>query len=53
MDMCSSLSRNVFPPLCLMNSYSYFKALVGNVFEKSGLSRDWSEEENTYYYVLS
>ena len=43
------------PPLLLShlaNSYSYFKTLVGNVYEKSGLSRDWEEEENICYVLL-
>lgn len=35
-----------------MNSYSYFKTLVGNVYEKSGLSRDWEEDENICYVLL-
>lgn len=37
MDMCCSLSQNAFPPLGLVNSYSYFKTVVGKMYEKSGL----------------
>lgn len=51
-DIRSSFSQNAFPRLCLVNSYSYFKTLVGNVYEKSGLSRDWEEEENICYVLL-
>ena len=34
--------------LCLVNSYSCFKALVGSIYEQSGLAEAGGEEDGTH-----